>query len=415
VAKGLLRRGVSLVAATSLAVLPTVTQSRGAAAATSGVLFAVTGSNQSVLSRLDPVSGTITPIEDLAGPDQGQLVSITGDPATHRIFAFRTSVSMDQNGGFVVKNQVLTIDSQTGAFSESPLVNAPIGLVAYDPSANALYGLSFNGVYTLDPTTGAAALLASLENVNPYILDFAVVPGAHTIYVNNFVQNFDGTSADQLRTVDSRTGALSSPVTLAQPTRIISYDTSLGALFGATECCPRQLQRIDPATGAETAISAFNNDQQQSLQFSMTIDPASHTVFMDIETFVGFNTTQDQIVSVNDQTGATGLSIATNDIVWSQYFEAAVMITPESIKHDVEQALTTGGITKEGVARSLLAELNAAAKARSRSDCGKAAQSYGAFIKELEAQSGKSVSATTASLLISEAQYLIGHCTLSSG
>jgi hypothetical protein len=392
-----------------LAILTTVTQPQGAAAATSGVLFAVTGPNQSVLSRLDPVSGTITPIEDLAGPDQGQLVSITGDAATHRIFAFRTSVSMDANGGFVVKSQVLTINSQTGALSESPLVNAPIGLIAYDPSANVLFGLSFNGVYTLDPTTGAATLLASLANLNPYIVDFAVVPGAHTIYVNNFVQNLDGTSADQLLTVDSRTGALSSPVALAQPTRIISYDTSLGALFGATECCPRQLLRIDPATGAETLISAFNNDNQQSLQFSMTIDPASHTVFMDIQTFVGWNTTQDQIVSVSEQTGATTLSPAINDIVWSQYFEA-VVITPESIKHDVEQALATGGITTEGVASSLMAKLNAAAKARSGGDCDKAADRYGAFIKELEAQSGKAVSATTASQLITEAQYLIGHC-----
>src|SRR2546421_9259720 len=98
------------LAAVSVALVPLLLQPANAGATSPGTLFAVTGPNQSVLSRLDPVSGTITPVEDLAGPDQGQLVSITGDPATHRIFGFRTSVSIDQNGGFIVKSQVLTIN-----------------------------------------------------------------------------------------------------------------------------------------------------------------------------------------------------------------------------------------------------------------------------------------------------------------
>jgi hypothetical protein len=396
------------IAAFVLAVGAAAGQPLSSGAAATGTLFAITGPNQSVLSRLDPLSGTITPIEDLAGPNQGQLVTITGDPLTHRIFAVRTTVTFDPNG-ISITNELLTINSQTGAFTVSPPINQPVGQIAFDPSARTLYLLGINGIFVLDPTTGATTLVATLPNVSGGILSMAVVPGGHTIYVNNLILIPDA-ATDQILTIDTQTGSVSTSPNLAQPVRIIIEDATGGSVFGASECCPRQLVRIDPASGNEVSVTTFDNNRGASLQFAMALDPATHTVFMDEETFVSFFTSQDQIVSINDQTGATTVSPAINDIVWSQYFEPVVVITADSIKADVSAALAAGAIARAGVATSLLAKLDAASAARALGQCSTAAQAYRAFINELHAQSGKSVATGTASQLMDEAQFLIDNC-----
>jgi hypothetical protein len=87
-----------------------------------------------------------------------------------------------------------------------------------------------------------------------------------------------------------------------------------------------------------------------------------------------------------------------------------VVVTPDSIKDDVTQFLQSGAIDNGGIANSLLAKLNAAAKARERGDCAGANDIYQAFISELQAQSGKHVDPTAVQIMIADAQYLITHC-----
>src|SRR5262249_47905545 len=88
----------------------------------------------------------------------------------------------------------------------------------------------------------------------------------------------------------------------------------------------------------------------------------------------------------------------------------SIIVTPDSIKNDVNQFLAAGAIKNGGEANSLLAELNAAAAARVRGKCSTAANHYQNFINELQAQSGKGVDATAAAIMIVDAQYLITHC-----
>ena len=88
----------------------------------------------------------------------------------------------------------------------------------------------------------------------------------------------------------------------------------------------------------------------------------------------------------------------------------SIVVTPDSIKGDVNQFLNSGKIKNSGEANSLLAKLNAAASARARGDCESAANNYQAFINELQAQSGKGVDAAAAAIMIADAQYLIAHC-----
>jgi FIMAH domain-containing protein len=105
-------------------------------------------------------------------------------------------------------------------------------------------------------------------------------------------------------------------------------------------------------------------------------------------------------INAVDNLGNTGSNSVTFTIV----------VTPDSIKGDVNQFLSGGKIKNSGEANSLLAKLNAAANARARGDCKSAANNYQAFINELQAQSGKGVDATAAAIMIADAQYLITHC-----
>ncbi len=87
-----------------------------------------------------------------------------------------------------------------------------------------------------------------------------------------------------------------------------------------------------------------------------------------------------------------------------------IIVTPDSIKNDVKQFLAAGKIRNNGIANSLLADLDAAAKARAGGNCNSAANDYQAFINEVKAQSGKGIDATAAAIMIADAQYLIAHC-----
>jgi hypothetical protein len=87
-----------------------------------------------------------------------------------------------------------------------------------------------------------------------------------------------------------------------------------------------------------------------------------------------------------------------------------IIVTPDSIKDDVNQFLALGDIKNDGEANSLLAKLDAAASARDRGECDTAGNNYSAFIDELTAQSGKGVDSTAAAIMIADAQYLITHC-----
>ncbi|MEP7305736.1 MAG: hypothetical protein ABJA98_09480 [Acidobacteriota bacterium] len=87
-----------------------------------------------------------------------------------------------------------------------------------------------------------------------------------------------------------------------------------------------------------------------------------------------------------------------------------IVVTPDSIKQDVNLFLAAGLIKNGGLANSLLSKLSSAAAARARGQCATAAHGYDAFIQELEAQAAKGVDASAATIMIGDAQYLIANC-----
>lgn len=418
VTRGALRRSLGLISTATVALLGClVLPTTAAADASSGTLFAITGPNQSTLSRIDATSGVISPIEDLAGANQGQLGTMTGDASTHRIFAVRTSVVFTPPSQIDITNELLTIDTISGSVFASPPVSVPIGDIGFDPATNTIYVIGTTGVFSVDPVSGTTKVVATAAKLGISccgVVSMAVVPGGHTIYVND--DAFDpnaGANTDQIVTLDTSTGAVTSSPVVAGSVRIISFDSGNRALLGLTDCCPHELVRLEPGTAAETSIAQFGSDPNQIMTFAMAVDPNTHTVFTDLQTFDPFDTTsQDQIVSIGDESAAVTFSAPiANDSVWSQYFEVpAPVITPATLSAEIRADLSSGSITNAGVANSLLSEVANASAAHDRGKCATAANVYQAFINDVNALSGKAIAQATATQLISDVQVLMRSC-----
>ena len=87
-----------------------------------------------------------------------------------------------------------------------------------------------------------------------------------------------------------------------------------------------------------------------------------------------------------------------------------IIVTPESIKEDVQIFLDAGLIKDPGTATALLAKLNAAADAFANGNCTQAANLYEAFIKLVRTQTPDHIDAVAAAIMIADAEYLIAHC-----
>jgi hypothetical protein len=160
-------------------------------------------------------------------------------------------------------------------------------------------------------------------------------------------------------------------------TLLLSYSVSDGTGSGVASFVPTM-------DGATTLPGPINLQSGQSIKLLTELPLGPHTFS----------------VKATDNIGNSGSA----SVIFT------IVVTPDSIKDDVQQFLASGAITNHGNANSLLAKLNAAANARARGQCSTAANIYGAFISELQAQSGKHVDAAAAAIMIADAQYLIAHC-----
>jgi hypothetical protein len=403
------KRVLGFLMAAALGLLPLVVHPLEAAAA-GGTLFAELGSQ---IVKLDPTTGTTTLLADLTSPTPpgislGELIS---DAANHRLFTQQTTFSFDPT--VPTTYQLVTVNTQSGTFTISPNLAQSVNL-AYDTGTGTLFGLTCcpSSIVKVDPATGAETVLAPLTM--PVAPSVVVGPASHTIYlISNSFATFPPTS--QLVTVDTQTGLVTPGPNLSAGMFMLGYDAGSGTLLGKTfqggppPCCPSQIVSIAPATGTATLITPL--DPNSIGGNSLAVDPSSHTIYVMQDYLGAFSFTQ-RVTTINEAGGATTQS---GDIPLAAYitnlaFEAPPAITPASIKADVQQARSTGAIDNAGIAHSLLGKLNEAASARREGECDDATESYRAFIRQVRAQSGKHVAATTATQLISEAQFLIAHC-----
>lgn len=86
-----------------------------------------------------------------------------------------------------------------------------------------------------------------------------------------------------------------------------------------------------------------------------------------------------------------------------------IVVTPASVIQGVNQLLANGAVEAQ-TANSLLTKLTNAMAKQSAGSCNIVSNMYSAFINEVMAQSGKSITPAAAATLIADAQYLIAHC-----
>src|SRR5258708_31496303 len=95
-------------------------------------------------SNFAPGAVRATPTTQLGLPPNfnAQITNITGDAATHRIFALRLSViSPNPPANITMIFELLTINSQSGAPITITTLTAPIGDLQFDPSSTTPYAL----------------------------------------------------------------------------------------------------------------------------------------------------------------------------------------------------------------------------------------------------------------------------------
>jgi hypothetical protein len=406
----LLRRVAGAFAASSVVLVAAIAQPVTAGAAGTGTLFGISLRPTANLATIVPGSGAASQVADLtiAGqPAPGFGLSMASDAATHRLFLYR--IFFDFSTGVPVQtNELVTVTTQSPFTVTSVQIAHPLTALAFEPSTGKLFGFTGdccpNQIVTVDPAQGTMTHVADLNGFS--FSNIALDPSTHLLYLASQSVGFPPSS--QLVTVNTQLvdSVIYAPAT-SPGMRSLVFDTSSKKLFGIT-FFPPHFAQVDTSSGAASLLGSY--DFGMFLEPGITIDSASDTVYAVQDVF------DDpmlgpiaHIAAIKDTTGDGTLSGSTGTNLAAIAFEG-VTITPDSIKADVTSALASRAIDSTGVARSLLAELNAAANARARGQCSAAAKVYQAFISEVTAQRGQHIAAATADQLISEAKFLIANC-----
>jgi Pro-kumamolisin, activation domain len=86
----------------------------------------------------------------------------------------------------------------------------------------------------------------------------------------------------------------------------------------------------------------------------------------------------------------------------------SIIVTAQSMMQDINLLTATGAMQDNG--NSLMAKLTNAGSKWTSGQCTPANNQYQAFINEVNAQTGKSITPAAAAILIADAQYMITHC-----
>jgi hypothetical protein len=381
------------------------------AAASSGTLFGLNPSPGAIFA-IDPTTGVSTKLTDLPADPSGQPPNFNGlasDPDHHLLYTVRSFYT--DSTFTTIEWQVVTIDSRTGATSLSPALaqDVPSDL-AFEPASGDLLGVSGiqppQSLIRIDPVTGVVTHVADLTG--QFVGRFAYASSSHALYAPT--QEINGTDVvNVVLVVDTQSGAVVQSPGMTVPINQLVYDSATGGLFGDGGS-PPSIYKVDAGTGVETLAAPLSGG---SFFFPvLAIDSGTNTIFVKNDDFSTGNDVQT-IQSVNGVTGASTVSsggLTTDFYINTMVFEGAPAITPASVAADVRQAFVSGAIRGQGLDQALLAQLDAAAAARTRGQCGTAANIYGAVINTIHAQSGLKIDPSAATRLTAEIQFLAGHC-----
>jgi hypothetical protein len=223
------------------------------------------------------------------------------------------------------------------------------------------------------PYSGAFALANPLGSIDgAYNVDYFTVDGLGNIESTKTLMVTLDTTAPLASIVQPAETSYPHSATLT-----LNYSASDGSGSGLASVAPT----LD---GAATLADGTGLASGQAIQLLTELSIGTHTFSIDSADNVGNRGTRSVVFSI--------------------------IVTADSIKQDVGLFLDANQITNGGLAKSLLAKLDAAAASRTRGQCATASNQYDGFIQQLQAQTGKGVDPVAAAIMIADAQYLIGNC-----
>jgi hypothetical protein len=247
--------------------------------------------DREVLARVNLTTGALTPIGDgLAACCTTSVLDAALDTEGRRFFAV-----MMLNGESA--QRVITFDTATGSASaRQPQTDTlAVNYMAYDSRGGQLLALTFHApsltsqVVRINPSTGTMTPLGSaIANCcSPKSFDAAYDGARRQLYL--VVQPFDGGTQSRLLTISGANGALLSNVPIADPYAVnhMIYDAAddtLWALVADPQADAQRLARIDPSTGAITALGAGAAACCALLPTDVALDGASTLVAPMIDT-----------------------------------------------------------------------------------------------------------------------------------
>lgn len=256
-----------------------------------GKLFGITSCCPNEFVEIDPTTGTFG------------SSSTVGDMG----FGFPVGVrAVDSGSGtyFVVRHNagvphVLSIDTTTGTFVESPALSTSLLAIGYDSSARKLVGVTSccpNEFVEVDAATGSLTSLAPIGDMG-----FSFVAGASGMNpaTHRFFMIRHNAGVPHVIAVDTNSGALTESPAIGTGIMKIGFDEDDNILVAVTSCCPNRFGHLDPATGVFTPMTDVGDMGFGFSAGTSAVDSAGNRLFL-ARSQAGV----PHVISVNTVTGA---------------------------------------------------------------------------------------------------------------
>ncbi len=212
-----------------------------------GKLFGITSCCPNEFVEIDTAAGTFSSPSGVGDMGFGFPVGATAvDSASGTYFVVRHTAGVPH---------VLSIDTTTATFDESPALNRSVFALGYDSNAGKLVGVTSccpNEFVEVDPATGSLTTLSSIGDMG-----FSFVAGASAMDPanNRFFMIRHTAGVPHVIALDTNSGTLTESPPVGTGIMKIGYDQDDNVLVGVTSCCPNRFGHLDPATGAFTPMT----------------------------------------------------------------------------------------------------------------------------------------------------------------
>ncbi len=238
---------------------PGLVQAQPQPASSAGALFGVYNDQiSSQIRSINTATGTTTPVVNFT-VDTLNLGTSAYDSINHRYFFY---ADID-NGGGVIENRMLVINTQTGVTSSLPVNGGMLTSMEYDPGSGALIGFlgatDTLNIVAMDTTTGAITQIAAIESAGIPLGQsaFDVTSGRYFSIV--IYEYPDGTSNTCLLTVQVETGKTTLvPLNGIGGLDSMVYDPVDGFLVGIlANSNTSRVITLNPKTGQWSSLLSF--------------------------------------------------------------------------------------------------------------------------------------------------------------